>query len=124
MSANGRAKVSALPPNSNSDLPVHLSAACPLTGGWSPVYYRGTLAVPGKDIPIVVKQSRIEGDVLGFVSQLKGEAMAQSCQAEVVPLFYGFYEGNIGGCPLACILLQDCGDPCNDDLKNLDMSIK
>ena len=38
MSANGRAKVSALPPNSNSDLPVRLSAACPLTGGWSPVY--------------------------------------------------------------------------------------
>ena len=32
MSANGRAKVSALPPNSNSDLPVCLSVACPLTG--------------------------------------------------------------------------------------------
>ena len=38
MSANGRAKVSALPPNLNSDLPVRLSAACPLTGRWSPVY--------------------------------------------------------------------------------------
>ena len=38
MSANGRAKVSALPLNLNSDLPVRLSAACPLTGGWSPVY--------------------------------------------------------------------------------------
>ena len=33
MSANGRAKVSALPLNLNSDLPVRLSAACPLTGG-------------------------------------------------------------------------------------------
>jgi len=91
--------------------------------------YRGTLAVPGKDIPIVVKQSRIEGDVLEFVSQLQGEAMVycrdlQSCQGEVVPLFYGLYEGNIGGRPLTCILLEDCGDPCDDDLKNLDMSIK
>ena len=28
-SANSRAKVSALPPNSNSDLPVHLLMACP-----------------------------------------------------------------------------------------------
>ena len=101
-----------------------LTQITPIVQTLSNNLYRGTLAVPGKDIPIVVKQSRIEGDVLGFVSQLKGEAMAQSCQAEVVPLFYGFYEGNIGGCPLACIHLQDCGDPCNDDLKNLDMSIK
>ena len=38
MSANQRAKVSALPPNSNSDLPVRPSVACSLTGWWSPVY--------------------------------------------------------------------------------------
>jgi hypothetical protein len=106
-----------------------LTQITPIVQTLSNDHYRGTLAVPGKDIPIVVKQSRMEGDVLEFVSQLKGEAMVycrdlRSCQGEVVPLFYGLYESNIGGRPLACILLEDCGDPCDDDLKNLDMSIK
>jgi len=35
---------------------------------------------PGKDIPIVVKQSRIEGDVLEFVSQKGGNGIVVTCK--------------------------------------------
>jgi hypothetical protein len=90
--------------------------------------YRGILTVSGQDIAIVVKQSQVEGDVFGFVSQLRNEAASychnlECCQGDVVPLFYGFYDGHIGG-PVACILLEDCGDPCDDDLYNLDIPVK
>jgi hypothetical protein len=91
--------------------------------------YRGILTVSGKDIAIVIKQSLFEGDVFGFVNQLKGEAGSychelEHCQGDVIPLFYGFYEGYIHGRPVACILLEDCGDPCNDNLREIDMSVK
>ena len=91
--------------------------------------YSGILTTSGQDIPVVVKQSRVDDDVLEFVDQLREEAATycrdlEICQGEVVPLFYGLYEGKVNGRPTACVLLEDCGDPCNDDLKSLDLSTK
>lgn len=83
----------------------------------------------GQDIPVVIKQSRVEGDVLAFVDQLREEAAIycrdlEICQGDVVPLFYGLYEGKIGGRPTTCMLLEDCGDSCDDNFESLDLSIK
>jgi len=83
----------------------------------------------GQDIPVVVKQSRVEGDVLEFVDQLRGEAVTychdlQICQGDVVPLFYGLYEGKLKDRPTACMLLEDCSDPCDDNLESFDLSTK
>jgi hypothetical protein len=90
---------------------------------------RGIVTVSRQDIPIVAKQSRVEGDVLEFVDQLREEAAIscrdlEICQGDVVPLFYGLYEGKIEGRPTACMLLEDCGDPCDDNLESLDLSTK
>ena len=91
--------------------------------------YHGILTTPGQDMPVVAKQSRVEGDVLEFVDQLKEEAATychdlEICQGDVVPLFYGLYEGKVEGRPTMCMLLEDCGDPCDDNLESLDLSTK
>jgi hypothetical protein len=91
--------------------------------------YRGILTVSGQNIFIVAKMSRDEGDIEGSVFDLREEAMMYSgvlklFQGEVVPLFYGLYEGQMGGRHLACIVLEDCGDPYYGDIRDLDLPTK
>ena len=41
-----------------------------------------------------------------------------------MPLIYGVDEGQIKGCHLTCIILEDCGDPYYGDIRYLDLPTK
>lgn len=91
--------------------------------------YRGILTVSGQNTSIVAKMPHCDGDIEGSVFDLREEAMMYSgvlalFQGEVVPLFYGLYEGQMGGRHLACIVLEDCGDPHYGDIRDLDLPTK